>query len=845
MRKWLIPALALVLLFSLVATAQAAPVTRAKDTVSPTSPVPKAGAPEIPVRPYASYVYYSELLPILQAIDKKSARVSMKQIGVSANGNPMWLVTVTAKWPSKAVRTRNMTFRRLIATDPAKAKKMLTAKSGIRAPVFINASIHGGETTGVDASLALLRKLAFSNDAQTRKILRNCVVFINPCQNPDGRITDVRANGNGFDLNRDFITLTQPETIATVKQIKAYHPLTFLDLHGYVNPMLIEPCTIPHNPSLEYDLFIKWAEPLAEQMKTTLENKTGMTAQIPYQYGTAKDRLGEINEGWDDYGPYYTGMIAQQMGALGYTLETAYKTQDGVDAHYWTSWSMLNYVVKNRLAIMKDQAEVFRRGDKNVPDAVTGRPWAGNMTEMLRPVPWGDPTFPYSNVVGDVDFPYAYIVPVDPAIQKDPLQAYKFVNHARLYGIEVHKATAAFSAGMTNHPAGTFVLRTQQPLRSLVNNLLWDGEDVSATYGVGSMYDVSAWSLPESWGFDADAVENPFTARLARVTQNVSKAGVVRGDGPVFWFAGDSNQAVKVVNEMLQRLYSVGMICEPLPAPYVYAVDAPAGAFVVDTTDTPGALAYLKRVATSYGIDFTTAADLTLDMVARLNKPTVSVAVDSQTVWVLKNVLGFVNVSVNAGALSNSTTAYMASQAQTSTTTTRTGLADVQTWLNGATDAQQRVYIGVTGGSAQAWATGLLPGVTVANDPDRNDNGLVMALYDAESIYTTGYPANDYAFCYPPYWFTEASDAISTDIVYQAGITGPFHSGFWNNTDAAAVGAGAMVSGTYDGGAATDYNRVVLMGFHPTYRAYEENTYLLAARAIFLSNATFPTEMDD
>jgi hypothetical protein len=837
MRKWFTLSLVFLVLFAVVASANAAPVTRAKDAVSPTAKIPQRGAPEIAVRPYPSYVYYSELLPILQSIDARSARVTMKQTGLSANGNPMWLVTVTGKWPSQAVKNRNMKYRSLVATNPAKAKKMLTAKSGIRAPVFLNASIHGGETTGVDASLAILKRLAFSNDSQTRNILKNCVVFINPIQNPDGRITDLRANGNGFDLNRDFITLTQPETVATVKQIKAYHPVTFLDLHGYVNPMLIEPCTTPHNPSLEYDLFIKWAQPLAETMKSTLESKTGMTAQIPYQWGTEKDKLGKVNEGWDDYGPYYTGMIAQQMGSLGYTMETPYKTQDGVDAHYWTSWSMMNYVVKNRLPIMKDQAEIFRRGDLNIPDSTTGRPWAGNMTEMLRPVPWGDPAFPYSNVVGDVEFPYAYVVPVDAAMQKDPLQAYKFINHARMYGVEVHVARASFTVGATTYPAGSYVIRTQQPLRSLVNNLLWEGEDVKAQYGVSSMYDISAWSLPEIWGFDAAAASAPFNAALTKVTAVVGKAGMVMGAGPVYWFGGDTNQSVLVVNEMLQRLYGVGMVHQALAAPH----DAiPLGAFVVDTTDTPGAKGYLDRVAADYGIDFMTADGLTLDMVATLARPSVSVAVDAQTVWVLKSVLGFYNVAVNAGSLSNSTTAYVSSSSSTAGGTTSTSLANVQTWLNGATAARQRTYVGIVRGAGQSWATGLLPAVTVANDADSADNGIVVAEYAADDIYTAGYPQNDYAFCYPPYWFTEASDAVSTDITYRAGITGPFHSGFWNNDDAAAVDTAAMVSGTYDGAAVADFNRVVFMGFHPTYRAMEENTYLLVARAIFLSSATFP-----
>ena len=43
-----------------------------------------------------------------------------------------------------------------------------------------------------------------------------------------------------------------------------------LDLHGFVNPMLIEPCTPPHNPNFEYDLYIKWALAQAEAMEAEL-----------------------------------------------------------------------------------------------------------------------------------------------------------------------------------------------------------------------------------------------------------------------------------------------------------------------------------------------------------------------------------------------------------------------------------------------------------------------------------------------------------------------------------------------------------------------------------------------
>lgn len=828
MRRSLLAALVVATFFTICGTSAASPV-KAQDAVDPRAPVPARGAPEIATPPYPGYMYYSQLGAWLQALDRRSARMSVRQIGLSANGNPMWLVTITGPWPNATVKARNLKYRQLLMTDPARAKRMLTTTSGIRIPVYINASIHGSETTGVDAAVRLIKRLATARDRETLAWLSKTIVYINPCQNPDGRIVDQRQNGNGFDLNRDFITLTQPETRATVAQLRALRPTVLLDLHGFVNPMLIEPCTIPHNPSLEYDLIIKWALPLARAMKSSLEQNTGLTAQIPYLYGTAEDKLGEVNEGWDDYGPYYTGQIAQQMGALGYTLETPYKTLDGVDAHYWTCVGMLRYVVQHRWGIMRDQAEIFRRGDKGLLD---GRPWQGNMTDMLRPVPWGDPSFPYSNVVGDVTFPWGYIVPVDGTLQRDTLQALKFVNHARSYGVEVHKATEPFSYEGTIYPAGTYVLRTRQPLRSLLNNMLWDGEDVKAKYGVSSMYDISAWSLPESWGFDCVPALTRVAASLARVTTRQTVAGTVSGDGPVYWFDGSTNQAVAVVNEMLQRLYNVGMVTEPV-APYVAIPD---GAFLIDVTDTPGAREYISRAAKAYGIDFVDAGDVTLDDVARLSKPNIAVNVDNQTYWVLKNVLGFANVSnvASSPTVSNSNTLYVSSASSTAL------LSAVQNWLAGATLERQRTYVGINRGASQAWANGLLPGVTVASDPDTADNGIVFAHYDPDSEYTAGYPEDDFAFCYPPYWFTESSATIASDITYQPGVTGPFHSGFWNNPDEAAVGEAAMVSGRYDGPAATDYGRVVLMGFHPTFRAMEENTYLLIARAAFLSAATPP-----
>ena len=867
MRKYLLVLLAFSILILAAATpASAAPLTRAKDMVKPGVRVPARGAPEIATPPYKGYTYYSVLKRTLRRIERESPnRVDVDFAGLSANGNKLWTVVVTSPMSFKE-SCANKRYRELLLTDPAKAATMLTPWSGIRIPVFINCSIHGGETTGMDAGLRLLRRLAFRNDPLTMRILKEAIVVIDPCQNPDGRITDTRPNGNGFDCNRDFITLTQPETVITTNTMRTWLPTTMLDLHGFVDPMLIEPTTIPHNPNLEYDLLLSSALPLGRAMKAALEDETGHTGQIPYLWGTAEDLQGEANEGWDDYGPYYVPQIAQEFGAVAFTIETSTKTADGVDGHYAISVESIKYSVDHKWQMLKNQATFFRRGIESTPDSITGRPWAGNMTDMIRAaiwdpatqrsviqnIAWGQPGFPYSNVVGDTAFPYAYVIPVDPSLQRNPLEAYKAVNHALAYGLKVEVAKHSFSAGGTTYPAGTFVVRMRQALRSLANNLLWDGEDVKAKYGVSSMYDISAWSTPYIWGYTRAKIDAPFSAYLKTVkpaepdvvvgnppaanyaAKVVGRTGIVTGSGPVFWWKGDNLWSVLVVNEMLRRHYPVGMVTRQIAAPND---GIPVGAFVVDATDLPWAVKFVAKRAADYGIDFTTAAGLQLAQVSTLGTPNVQVAVDANTVFVLKQQMGFANVTTWA-----STSASVPTSATTviSSSNTSPSLSMVQTWLNGATSTRTRTYFGVTrSGVSQTMATGLLPGVTVGLDPSSGDNGVVHVDYAQNDILTATYPAHDYAFAYPPYWFTTIPAGVTIDATYTQGIAGPFQQGFWNNANQEAVGAGAMISGSYGTGSAP--GRVVFTGFHPTYRGFQDNTALLVARAAFLSSATPPS----
>lgn len=111
-----------------------------------------------------------------------------------------------------------------------------------------------------------------------------------------------------------MLSQTQPEARATVKILTEWNPLIALDLHGFVNPTLIEPTTPPHNTNYEYDLYLKWALNGAYAMEDSLNERLGLPALIPYR---------DWPDGWDGWGGQYVPMFAMYHGSYGHTLETS------------------------------------------------------------------------------------------------------------------------------------------------------------------------------------------------------------------------------------------------------------------------------------------------------------------------------------------------------------------------------------------------------------------------------------------------------------------------------------------------------------------------------------------
>jgi len=152
----------------------------------------------------------------------------------------------------EAIRLANLT----LSNNP----KEVTDKDLNNMPMiaYLGFSIHGNEASGTEAAILLLYHLAAGNGKEIDEILKNTVLLIDPMFNPDGRARFVNwVNGNRgaiptsdgqdrehnepwpggrtnhylFDMNRDWMPVTQPESNGRIKLFHYWRPQFVLDAH--------------------------------------------------------------------------------------------------------------------------------------------------------------------------------------------------------------------------------------------------------------------------------------------------------------------------------------------------------------------------------------------------------------------------------------------------------------------------------------------------------------------------------------------------------------------------------------------------------------------------------------
>ena len=447
----------------------------------------------------------------------QSDRISAQVVGQSTLGRDIHLVTLTAK-ETKAQTAKQTAWRELIKSDPAAAATNKPLQNQYKVPVWFNSNIHGNEWEGTDAVLNYIEHLATAPWPEVRDILQDYRLYFTVTNNPDGRALGQRANADGFDINRDMITGATPESRIIRDLSSVIQPTFFVDLHGYTNVLQVEPCGPPHGENYEYDLFLPHAYAaaleieqavvganipgntyLADNGSATLEN-TGKI-KIPYR---------DIRAGWDDWPPIFTPQYVAYQGAITNTVELPLgrtnnqatnqaNAKVNIEVAGVVIDTAVDYVAENSDALLGNQIEIFRRGVAGEPLVTV--PADVDPAGVPEPNQWAeiwDETDVYT-----AELPRAYVIPLDES-QRSATDAATLVDQLIANGVEVSRATAAFTADGVEYAEGSYVVDMHQPLRGMANVLLADGSDISER--VPDMYDISAWSLALLWGADVDAV---------------------------------------------------------------------------------------------------------------------------------------------------------------------------------------------------------------------------------------------------------------------------------------------------------------------------------------------------
>ena len=467
---------------------------------------------------------YSELKGKIEKLREINPNIMRYEtVGKTNFGNDILLVTITDEDGMKNLE-KYKNFMKKGLENPQKTIKMLEENIDCKIPVFLNCNLHGNEISGTDAALLLIEKIvnSYDNDEEVKKILKDTVILINICSNPDGRIKGTYHNGNCVDLNRDFFTQSQPETKTIVKIATEWFPTSMIDFHGFFGSRngIIEPCTPPHNPNFEYDLILKYSLEAAERMAKEIYDETELEFDIPLKdYGT----------GWDDYAPVYTPGYFIGIGTLAHTIEFNFPDGEGFYVGLVAAWANLKYVSENKYKLLKNQFEIYRRGKENL------------------------------QIRDEIKFPYAYIIPMNKKEQKDPLQASKMISKLLYNKIEVYKTEENIEINKKVYGKGSYIVYMNQSLRGMANAMLWEGENLNDT--VEAMYDISIYSYPLMSRFDCIKIDTPTTIKTSRIYSVPKCRGDFHGNINKYYLIPiENNDAFTVANLLMKKGYSVGRL---------------------------------------------------------------------------------------------------------------------------------------------------------------------------------------------------------------------------------------------------------------------------------------------
>ena len=359
--------------------------------------------------------------------------------------------------------------------------------------VWLSYNVHGNESAGTEAAM----QTAFELITQKQDWLKNTLVILDPCINPDGRDRYVnwynqftnhqpnlqtisiehnepwpsgRPNHYLFDLNRDWAWLTQIESQQRIAQYNLWLPHVHVDFHeqGINEPYYFAPAAEPY-----HEVITDWQR---EFQNGIGRNNAKYFDKNGWFYFT-REIFDLLYPSYGDTYPTYNGAVGMTyeqggsgrggLGVLNNDGDTLTLT-DRVQHHHIAGISTVEYATQQATKLIAEFQQFSTSKNYTYKSFVVG----GNADHL--------------------------------AALRKLLDAHKidysFGNGGTVKGFDYRKNAKGSMKTSENH----LVISTNQVKGTLVNVLF-----EPKTKLVDSLtYDITAWSLPYAYGLDAIASEN-------------------------------------------------------------------------------------------------------------------------------------------------------------------------------------------------------------------------------------------------------------------------------------------------------------------------------------------------
>jgi len=434
--------------------------------------------------------YTKDIHRYMRELARTSPRVRTWVMGQSEEGREMLLVAVADEATiAKLDRYRDITSR---LADPRglgeqEAQSLITEGKAI---YWASGSIHSPETGSPEMLMELAYRLAVDESPLIQEIRKNSIVLITPASEVDGRDKQVdvynyrKANPDkqapgllywgkyvAHDNNRDGMSMALALTRHMMKTFLDWHPTVLHDLHESVPFLYTSTGTGPYNAWIDPLLVSEWQDLAYHEVEEMTRRGVPGVWTHGFYDGWAPNYMFYIANGHNSIGRFY-----ETFGGRG--ADTGVRSVGAQTQRTWfrpnpplsrVNWSIRNNINLQQSAILLAMNHVARNKDK----------FLNNFYVKSR----------RSIAKATTEGPAAWVIPGD---DPRPVECAELVNLLKLQGCEVHTANAAFETKEGKFPAGSYVIRMDQPYSRMADMLL-----DTQYYSVNDPrpYDDTGWTL--------------------------------------------------------------------------------------------------------------------------------------------------------------------------------------------------------------------------------------------------------------------------------------------------------------------------------------------------------------